>query len=105
DSLICEKIPSFQLQGNVSGASAANWTGGTGTFSPSRNVINPTYAPTLAERNAGSIKLYLASPVVLGGCPNAQDSIVIRFQKAPVINVGTDKILCENTNIISVTAV
>jgi gliding motility-associated-like protein len=104
DSLICEKISSFQLQGDVSGTSAANWTGGAGTFTPSRNVINPTYAPTLAERNAGSIKLYLSSPVVLGGCPNAKDSIVIRFQKAPVINVGADRMICESTNAISVTA-
>lgn len=105
DSLVCEQIPSFLLAGGISGgATTRNWTGGSGGFTPSRNLLNTTYAPTQAERNAGSVKLYLSSPVVLGGCPNAKDSIVIRFQKAPRINVGTDRTVCASTNIISVTA-
>lgn len=105
DSLVCEHIPSFLLAGGISGGSTTgNWTGGSGGFTPSRNVLNPTYVPTQAERNAGSIKLYLSSTVVVGGCPNAKDSIVIRFQKGPRINVGVDRTVCASTKIISVTA-
>ncbi|WP_018343478.1 gliding motility-associated C-terminal domain-containing protein [Cytophaga aurantiaca] len=104
DSLVCEHIPSYQLKGNISGTNGGSWTGGSGSFTPSRNVVDPLYVPTLAERNAGSLKLFLSSSVVLGGCPNAKDSILIRFEKAPIINVGTDRILCSRTKTISLTA-
>ena len=105
DSLVCEHITSFLLDGGISGgATTGNWTGGLGGFSPSRNVLNTSYTPTQAERIGGSVKLYLSSPMVLGGCPNAKDSIVIRFEKAPIINVGADRTICATNNSIAVVA-
>jgi gliding motility-associated-like protein len=104
DSLVCEQISTFQLQGSISGASGGTWTGGLGSFTPSRNITNPNYTPTTNERNTGFVKLYLTSTIG-GGCSNSTDSILIRFEKAPIINIGADKIVCSKNNMLSVTAI
>ncbi len=105
DSLVCERITTFKLSGVIDGTTlGGSWTGGTGTFSPSRNVVNPTYAPSASEKNAGSIKLYLTS-TSNGICPQAKDSIQILFEKAPVITVDLDKIICSTDQTITVTAI
>ena len=104
DSLVCEKITSFQLRGIVGGNLGGSWTGGAGTFSPSRNVVSPTYVPTSTERNSGTVKLFLTS-TPNGGCPPAKDSVRILLEKAPVVVLTSDQILCSSVQTIPVTAV
>lgn len=105
DSLVCEQITAFKLSGAVEGTTlGGSWTGGNGTFSPSRNVTNPTYIPTQTERNTGSVKLYLTS-TTNGICPPAKDSVLILFEKAPVIKTDADKIICNSAKTIPVAAV
>ena len=105
DSLVCESISSFKLSGVVEGTTlGGSWTGGAGTFLPSRNVVNPTYVPNQAERNAGSVKLYLTS-TTNGICPPAKDSVIILFEKAPVIKTDADKTICSTTKTIPVNAI
>ncbi|MCD0487013.1 PKD domain-containing protein [Pedobacter sp. MC2016-14] len=49
-----------QLNGSVTGTvTSTAWIGGNGTFNPNRNVLNPIYTPTLAEREAGMLTLTL----------------------------------------------
>ena len=103
DSLVCEHIAGFQLSAAVQNSPGGTWTGGAGSFSPSRNVLNPVYTPTAAERTQGSIKLYLTSQPV-GICPVAKDSAKIFFEKAPIINVGKDSVICSSNNIIQLKA-
>jgi len=104
DSLVCEQISAFQLSGAVDATAGGTWTGGTGTFSPSRNILNPTYTPTAAERSAGFVKLYLQS-IAIGTCPIAVDSVKILFEKAPVVQLGTDQTICSTTKTIPLSAI
>ncbi|MGN6647271.1 MAG: gliding motility-associated C-terminal domain-containing protein [Cytophaga sp.] len=103
DSLVCEYISGFQLSAAVQNSPGGTWTGGNGSFSPSRNVLNPVYTPTTDERMQGSIKLYLTS-LPVGVCPVAKDSARIFFEKAPVINAGKDSVICSSNNTIQLKA-
>lgn len=104
DSLVCETIPFFQLQGEIANNVQGSWTGGLGSFSPSRNVFNPVYTPTAAERKTGFVKLFLNASIVQGACTDAIDSIRINFEMAPIIDVGLDKIICSKNNPINISA-
>lgn len=104
DSLVCEQISSFKLSGTIEGTTlGGSWTGGTGTFSPSRNVENPTYIPSLTERTAGFVKLFLSS-ITNGVCPTAKDSVKIVFERTPIVQVDIDRTICSTTTIIDVSA-
>jgi PKD repeat protein len=48
------------LAGTITGAvQTMQWIGGTGTFTPSRNVLTPVYTPSTADINAGAVTLTL----------------------------------------------
>jgi gliding motility-associated-like protein len=104
DSLVCEHINTFQLSGAVDATAGGTWSGGAGTFSPSRTILNPTYTPTNTERNSGSVKLYLQSDAI-GACPTAIDSVTILFEKAPIVQIASDQVICSTTKTIPVSAV
>ncbi len=102
DTLVCEHITNFQLSGYVDATAGGSWTGGAGTFSPSRNMLNAVYTPTTTERNNGFVKLYLQSTAT-GSCPTAIDSLKISFQKAPVVQLAADQTICSRAKTVSVT--
>jgi PKD repeat protein len=57
---ICASSPVATLAGKITGTvTSSAWVGGTGTFNPSRNVLNPTYTPSAAEIAAGQVTLTL----------------------------------------------
>ncbi|RFZ84639.1 PKD domain-containing protein [Mucilaginibacter terrenus] len=59
DQTICEGS-SATLEGNITGNVVSyKWSGGTGTFSPSRNVLQAVYTPSAAEISAGTVTLSL----------------------------------------------
>lgn len=101
---VCESIPSFLLNGEDITSSGTIWVGGAGVFTPSRNVLNPTYEPTAAERSSGSIKIYLTPTTVSASCPIKKDSVLIEFEKAPIVKVGKDTVICSSNATISVSA-
>jgi hypothetical protein len=95
DQPVCASNPRVQLQGSVQGAvSGGNWTGGTGTFSPGRNVLNPSYTPSPAEIAAGTVTLTLTSASAGRPCPPASDQVTITIYPVATIQAGADPITC-----------
>jgi hypothetical protein len=72
------------LNGSIGGnASNGTWsTSGTGTFTPSANVLNATYVPSSADIAAGSVSLTLTSNAV-APCTAATSSITLTFLPVP----------------------
>ena len=95
DQSVCASSPRVQLQGSVTGAvSGGAWTGGSGTFSPGRNVLNPSYTPSPAEIAAGSVTLTLTSANAGRPCPPASDQVTIAIYPVATIQAGADQITC-----------
>jgi large repetitive protein len=101
DILMCEKSPQAVLNGSVTENLPATWTGGNGTFSPSNKDMNATYNPTLAEINAGQVKLILKPDNSVSGCGGVNDTVLLSFSKVPVVEIVHNGIKCfgEETNL------
>ncbi|GGI26674.1 hypothetical protein GCM10008119_23830 [Pedobacter mendelii] len=101
DQTICFNTANVQLEGTISGSSTDNtssWVGGAGQFLPSRNVLNPTYEPTAAERLAGSVNLILRKSTGLTGvCATVDDEIVIKINPAINVTSAATKVICSGT--------
>ena len=94
DQVACASSPQVQLQGWVS-AGTSSWTGGTGTFNPSRAAVNAMYTPSASEVTAGSVTLTLnCTPPAGTPCPGTSDQVRIDIQRAATANAGADQVLC-----------
>ena len=99
DKIICEGdlIPlSDATQGGST--TSVSWIGGTGTFSPNRNVLNPTYSPNPLEVGT-TVNLILASNDPVGPCPIVTSQVKIIVNKAPEVNAGVDRVICEASTV------
>ena len=86
-----------KLNGAVTGGAynSLQWQGGTGTFKPGRNVINPTYTPSAAEIAAGSVNLTLtAATSLVPPCNNITDVIKITFTPANLLTSKPNTFIC-----------
>ena len=92
DQTVCATGAQLTLDGST-GAGSGSWTGGAGSFNPSRNVMNAIYTPTAAELTAGSVTLTLNCPGT-GSCGGASDQVKLDFQKAATANAGADIAVC-----------
>ncbi|MFN6378327.1 MAG: gliding motility-associated C-terminal domain-containing protein [Flavobacteriales bacterium] len=84
----------------LNGATATNqtsiqWTGGSGTFSPSANILQPNYTPSIQEFEAGSITLTITVEGSVG-CEPVSDQILLELSKKPEANAGLDNSFCGN---------
>ena len=93
DLVSCATSPQVQLAGFVTGG-AANWTGGTGTFSPGRSDPNALYTPSAAEIAARTVALTLTCAPTAGPCPPAIDVVRITIDPAATANAGADPVAC-----------
>ncbi|HLV52386.1 MAG TPA: PKD domain-containing protein, partial [Cryomorphaceae bacterium] len=93
DRIICSNNAEFQLDGSVLHAGGGQWSGGLGTFSPSKNDLNATYTPTLPEIVSGTITFVLTS-TDNGGCVPVQDEMTVTFSQAPTVDAGEDFSIC-----------
>jgi len=95
DQVVCPASPTITLAGNVSGGTITGiWTtAGSGTFSPSSNVLNAQYIPSAADMAAGSVKLTLTS-TSKDNCNVATGSMKVTFGPLPGINAGPDQAKC-----------
>lgn len=97
DQTICTN--DFPVQLNGSGT-ASTWNGGNGTFSPDRTVLNPTYTPSADEITQGFVDLTLTT-VVNGACSAISDVVRITLPQGPVVDAGTDQIVCGDVSQVS----
>src|SRR5690606_17513602 len=96
--------PVISLNGAVTIASGATWSGGSGSFSPNATALDATYTPSQSEINNGSLTLTLTSTGNLN-CSAVTDQVTYTFSPAPTANAGNDQSLCANNNVASLTGV
>ncbi|MDG1330850.1 MAG: PKD domain-containing protein [Crocinitomicaceae bacterium] len=95
--MVCENAATVSLSGSVSGAtSTGKWTtSGGGVFQPNNLDLNADYQPSPADIASGEIMLLLES-TGNGSCSPEYDSIVVVFTPAPVVDAGTNFLVCSN---------
>ncbi|MBK8498602.1 MAG: gliding motility-associated C-terminal domain-containing protein, partial [Flavobacteriales bacterium] len=92
---VCANNANINLNGSITVATGAIWSGGSGTFSPSNSTLNATYAPSAAERAAGTVTLTLTT-VGNGNCSPVSANVTYTITPAPTANAGADRVLCAN---------
>lgn len=93
DTTHCSTIGAIALGGQATRTNSVQWTLGTGTFILDANRLAPTYIPTIAEKNSGSLTLRLRADGI-APCLPVTDDVVINFIPPPSVNAGTDQTLC-----------
>ncbi len=95
DTVSCLNALSIGVIGTILNAPGGSWTTlGSGSFSPSANVLNPTYTPSSADTTAGFVTLVLTSA---GNtmCPGTSDTMQINFFTGPTIYAGSNMFVCK----------
>ena len=97
DQSICSNNTDVLLNGTITVASGAIWSGGTGSFS-NANSLTATYFPSAGDIAAGFVWLKLTTiPTVTPvACIAEMDSVKISFTPAPVVNAGPSQTACGN---------
>jgi gliding motility-associated-like protein len=95
DMQICMNNPVVELNGSVTVAEGASWSGGLGTFTPDANTLNATYVPSAFELQSGSITLTLTT-TGNGNCLAVTDQVLVTFTPAPVVDAGDDILTCSS---------
>lgn len=94
DIQVCKDSTGIPLNGTVTVAGGGLWsTTGSGAFSPSPVVLNPTYTPSNADTAAGSITFYLTS-TFNGNCIARTDTMIMSFYDPPVLVITTEDTTC-----------
>ncbi len=95
DDDICQNNSTVSLTGGVTIATGGVWSGGTGTFANSTNLIT-TYTPSATEiTNANPITLTLTT-TGNGSCNSVSDQITINIDPSPIVNAGANLTSCAN---------
>ncbi|MBK8498964.1 MAG: IgGFc-binding protein, partial [Flavobacteriales bacterium] len=92
---VCANNADITLNGSVTVATGGIWSGGTGTYSPNNSTLNATYAPSAAERAAGTLTLTLTT-VGNGNCSPVSANVTYTITPAPTVNAGADQTRCGN---------
>ncbi|MFT4696454.1 MAG: gliding motility-associated-like protein [Urechidicola sp.] len=97
DSSLCKNNAAvISLNGTLQFAAGSEWTGGNGgAFANSSNLVT-TYIPSNADLLQDSLVLALSSLGSLNSCPNDTDILVIYFSPSPVVNPGTNQVICSS---------
>jgi len=97
DQTICQSQDAVLLAVLGGGATGGTWTGGAGTFS-SPNTPGTNYTPAPAEYGT-TVKLAFTSNDPAGPCPAASDTVAVTINTLPIVNAGTDIMICQNQNL------
>ena len=90
------------LAGTISGGTnTGEWTtSGSGQFLPNSTTLDAEYVPSPLDISAGAVTLTLTST---GNCTPVDDQITLNITPAPVIDAGTDLVVCENNPAVNLT--
>jgi gliding motility-associated-like protein len=100
DQVVCKTSPTATLNGAVTSATSAVWSGGGGTYSPSSTSYTMNYTPTPAEVSTGSVTLYFTTTGNYG-CPPDQDTVRLFFQNVSITSVGPSPTVCANNSTVT----
>jgi large repetitive protein len=94
---------SASLNGTITGTGVTSYgwtTSGSGTFTPSANVLNPQYQPSAADINAGSVLLTLSATTnVAAPCNIVTSSVTISITPYDKVTSAAGKSICSNSNV------
>lgn len=97
DNSYCKNnIGVVPINGNVTYAAGANWTGGNGGAFGNPGDLSTNYTPSPADIANDSVILYLTSAGSLFACPDDVDSVIIHFTEAPTVFAGPDLVICSS---------
>ena len=105
DLLVCSDQKSISLSGNVTGRSTTGrWLSlGTGTFTPSNQVLEATYLVSQFDSASGGVELILLS-TNNGNCLEETDTLKIAFEESGFVNAGSDQTICQNNDQVTLNA-
>ncbi|MCC6182057.1 MAG: gliding motility-associated C-terminal domain-containing protein [Bacteroidia bacterium] len=93
---MCANNATIVISGTVTGATNTGiWSGGAGSYNPGTTSLTNTYVPTPTEIATGSVNIVLAS-TNNGNCKVVKDSIQVSFTPAPVVQPGSNLLICRN---------
>jgi len=95
DSTVCSNQP-IGLKGIANGTVTSTvWDGGSGTFTPGRSTLSPTYTPSAAEIKTGFVRLSLvASTMLAAPCNTISSSINLTLTHPDSITSATTQNSC-----------
>ncbi|HKQ58733.1 MAG TPA: FlgD immunoglobulin-like domain containing protein [Candidatus Eisenbacteria bacterium] len=103
DVIVCAASPQVQLSATLgNGATSVVWSGGSGTFTPNANTLNPSYMPSAAEIASGSVTLTVTTNDPFGPCPPVSDQVKITFD-APAVTVAS-RVICSGITPVTMCA-
>ncbi|MCB0649381.1 MAG: hypothetical protein KDC49_22080, partial [Saprospiraceae bacterium] len=101
DRRICGSEDTIQLNASIGGAAtSASWSGGSGMFSPSANVLNPVYTFSAADSAAGFVNLILTTDDPMGLCGPVMDTVRVQLDTPSVVYAGPDQFICTSDTIM-----
>lgn len=103
DSYCKNNLGSIPVSGSVQFASGGSWSGGNGGAFGNIGSFNTTYTPSPSDVANDSILLFFTSVGSLFACPDYQDTTVIYFTDPPVVNPGSDQVICTSENLVNLT--
>lgn len=94
---ICADSAFIQLDGKITNASSAFWSSsGSGSFSPSSNMLNAVYTPSESDRRSGKVGFTLTTSAS-GVCEDANSAVILNITPAPTIEAGPDDSICASS--------
>ncbi len=102
---VCKNNPTVNLADATKNAftTSVAWSGGTGIYVSSANVLNPTYTPSATEL-LGSSKVLTLKGFGDTLCTNATSTVTINFTSAPTVTAGGNASVCASIpNVTNIT--
>ncbi len=100
NSFCTNNVGAIPVNGSLSFAAGASWSGGSGGAFANSGALSTTYTPSPADLAQDSLILYLTSAGSFFACPNAVDTVIIYFTDPPVVVAGADIVICSNTTTV-----
>ena len=99
DKVYCEGENGDLFDATIGGsATTVTWSGGSGIFIPDNHTLNPQYIPDPSEIGT-TVTLTLATNDPAGPCPFVTSSVQLTFNRAPVVDAGADRVICETSTV------
>lgn len=99
---VCKNNPNAPLNATSTTGSVTWTTLGTGTFSPSNTILNPTYNSSSADTTAGSVQILITS-TNNGNCNAVTDTITLIYTSTITISAGVSQTVCSNNPTVALT--
>ncbi|MCU0430601.1 MAG: gliding motility-associated C-terminal domain-containing protein [Cytophagaceae bacterium] len=104
DANICSVDENSVLTFEVTSLSMTNatgvlWSTSSGPLNLS-NPLRPVYTFSTQDINNGQVTIFAVTNAGIGTCLPVADQMTIFIEKAPVVNIGPDVLICENTGLV-----